>query len=71
MTPPKESTNNFIHTLEGIQGKWYIDHEMCIATTEWKRLQHNFVVALSFEHENSNINSTLKLIHGMIFTDET
>jgi hypothetical protein len=36
-------------------------------TTEWTRLQHNFVVTLLFKHENSNIDSTMKLIRGVIF----
>jgi hypothetical protein len=43
---------------------------MCRGNTEWTRLQNNFVVTLSFEHENPNIDSTLNMIWGMIFIDE-
>jgi hypothetical protein len=39
-------------------------------TTEWSSLQKNFIVTSLFEHENPNMDSTLKLIEGMIFTDE-
>jgi hypothetical protein len=64
MTPPEEWPHHFIHTLEGIPGNWYIDQEMHRGTTEWTGLQQNFVVTFSFEHENPNIDSTLKLIQG-------
>ena len=57
--------------MEGIPGNWYIDQEMCRGTTEWTRLQQNFVVTFSFEHENPNIDSVLKLLRGVIFFDET
>jgi hypothetical protein len=70
MTPPEEWPHHFIHTLEGIPGNWYIDQEMRRGTTEWTGLQQNFVVTFSFEHENPNIDSTLKLIWGVIFIDE-
>jgi hypothetical protein len=33
MTPVEEWTHHFIHTLEGIPGKWYIDQEMRRGTT--------------------------------------
>jgi hypothetical protein len=39
--------------------------------TEWKTLQKKFVVKFSFENENLDIDSSLKMIHGMIFTNET
>jgi hypothetical protein len=70
MTPPEEWTHNFIHTLKGIRRNWYIDQNMHRGTTEWTSLQQNFVVAFSFEHENPNIDSALKLIQGMIFINE-
>jgi len=37
---------------------------------EWTTLQKNFVVIFSFEHENPNMDSTLKHIRGVIFVDE-
>jgi hypothetical protein len=37
---------------------------------KWTTLQQNFVVTFSFEHENPNIDSTLKNIKGVIFIDE-
>jgi hypothetical protein len=43
---------------------------MCRGTTEWTTLQQNFVVTFSFEHENPNMDSTLKTIKGVIFIDE-
>jgi hypothetical protein len=66
MTPSEEWPHHFIHTLEGILGNWYIDQEMRRGTTKWTRLQQNFVVTFSFEHENPNIDLALKLIHGVI-----
>jgi hypothetical protein len=62
MTPLDEWTCPFIHIMEGILGNWYIDHEMRKGTIEWTNLQQNFVVTFSFEHENPNMDSTLKLI---------
>jgi hypothetical protein len=43
---------------------------MCRGTTEWKTIQQNFVVNLSFEYENPNIDSTLKHKRGVIFINE-
>jgi hypothetical protein len=70
MTPPEEWPHHFIHILEGIPGIWYIDQKMHIGITEWTSLHQNFVVTFSFEHEYPNIDSTMKLIHGMIFINE-
>jgi hypothetical protein len=70
MTPLEEWPHHFIHTLEGIPGNWHIDQEMCRITTEWIGLQQNFVATFSFEHENPNIDSMLKLIWGVIFVYE-
>jgi hypothetical protein len=39
-------------------------------TTKWIILQQKIVVTLSFEHEKTNIDLALKLIHGMIFFEE-
>jgi hypothetical protein len=39
-------------------------------TAEWTVLQQNFTVTFSFEHENPNIDSTLKQIRGVIFIKE-
>jgi hypothetical protein len=66
----EEWPHHFIHTMEGIPMNSYIDHEMYRGIVEWIGLQQNFVVTLSFEHENPNIDSTLKLIRGVIFFDE-
>jgi len=63
-TPPKEWPHHFIDTLEGIPGNCYTDQEMHKGTTKWTRLQHNFVVTFSIEHENPKIDSTLKMIRG-------
>jgi hypothetical protein len=70
MTPQEEWPHHFIHTLKGIPANWYIDQEMYRGTIEWTTLQHKFVVNFSFEHENPNIDSTLKLIQGVISIDE-
>jgi hypothetical protein len=36
----------------------------------WTTLQQNFTVTFSFEHENPNIDATLKKIRGVIFIKE-
>ena len=33
----------------------------------WTIIQQNFTVTFSFEHENPNIDATLKKIRGVIF----
>ena len=48
----------------------YVDLELHRGTAKWKALQQNFIVTFSFEHENPNIDSSLKLIWGMILIDE-
>jgi hypothetical protein len=70
MTPPEEWPHHFVHTLEGIPTNWYTDQELCRGTTNWTVLQQNFTVTFSFEHENPNIDSTLKQIRGVIFIKE-
>jgi hypothetical protein len=65
MTPPKEWSHHFIHTLEGIPTNWYIDQELRRGTTNWTISQQNFTVTFSFEHENPNIDSTLKKLRGV------
>jgi hypothetical protein len=70
MTPLEEWPHHFIHTLEGIPTNWYVDQELCRGTAEWTTLQQNFIVTFSFEHENPNMDSTLKQIRGVIFIQE-
>jgi hypothetical protein len=70
MTPPEEWPHHFIHTLEGIPVNWYTDQELRKGTTTWRTLQQNFTITFSFEHENPNIDATLKRIRGVIFIKE-
>jgi hypothetical protein len=70
MKPPKEWPHHFVHTLEGIQENWYMDHELHKGTMSWTVLQHNFTIDFSFEHENPNIDATLKQIRWVIFIKE-
>jgi hypothetical protein len=70
LTPPKEWPHYFVHTLEGIPANWYTNQELRRATTTWTELQQNFTVTFSFEHENPNIDATLKMIRGVIFIKE-
>jgi hypothetical protein len=70
MTPPEEWPHHFIHTLKGIPKNWCVDQELHRETVEWTTLQQNFIVTLSFEHENPNIDSTLKQIRVVTFIDE-
>jgi hypothetical protein len=70
MIPPEEWPHHFVHTLEGIPTNWYTDQELYIGTMSWTILQQNFTVTFSFEHENPNIDATLKKIIGVIFIQE-
>jgi hypothetical protein len=70
MTPPDEWPHHFIHTLEGIQENWYVDQELCRGDAKWTMLHQKFTVTFSFEHDNPNIDSTLKQIRGVIFIKE-
>jgi hypothetical protein len=64
------SDNKFIHTLKGILANWYVDRELHKGIAEWTKLQQKFIVTFSFEHENPNIDSTVKQIRGVIFIKE-
>ena len=67
MTPLKEWSHHFVHTLEGIPTNWYTDQELRRGTTNCTILQQKIIVTFAFEHENPNIDSTLKQIRGVIF----
>jgi hypothetical protein len=66
----REWPRHFIHTLEGIPTNWYVDQELSRGTAEWTTLQQNFIVTVSFEHENPNMDLSLKQIRGVIFVDK-
>jgi hypothetical protein len=70
MKPLEEWPHHFISTLEGIPTNSYVEKELRRGTTEWTTLQNNFIVTFSFEHDNPNIDSTLKKIRGVIFIKE-
>ena len=70
MTPQEEWPHNFVHTLEGIPENWYTDQELHRRNSSWIVLQQNFTITFSFEHENPNIDATLKQIRGVIFIKE-
>jgi hypothetical protein len=66
----EEWTHHFVHTLEGIPTNWYMDQELHKGTMSWTILQQNFTITFSFEHENPNIDATLKKTRGVIFIKE-
>jgi hypothetical protein len=70
MTPPEEWSHHFIHTLEGIPGNWYTNQEMRKGTKTWVTLQQKFTITFSFNHENPNMDVTLKRIRNVIFIEE-
>ena len=70
MTPPEEWPHHFIHTLKGIPANWYTNQELRKGTMTWMTLQQNFTITFSFEHENPNIDATLKWIRAVIFSKE-
>jgi hypothetical protein len=70
MTPLEEWPHHFIHTLEGIPTNWYKDQELCKGTTTWRTLEQRFTVTFLFEHENPDIDATLKWIRGVIYIKE-
>jgi hypothetical protein len=70
MTPLEEWPHHFIHTLEGIPTNWYVDQELHRGIAKWIALQQKFIVTFSFEHENPNMDSTLKQIILVIFIQE-
>jgi hypothetical protein len=70
MMPLEEWSHHFIHTLEGIPANWYMDQEMRKGTKTWVTLQQNFTITFSFDHENPNIDMTLKWIRNVIFVEE-
>jgi len=55
--------------LEGIPRNWYIELEVCRGTVNCEDLQQKFVIIFSFEHENPEIDTTLKLIKVRIFEE--
>ena len=71
MMPPEEWFHHLSHTLEGIPTNWYIDQEMRKGTKTWVTVQHNLTFTFSFEHENPNIETTLKWIRDVIFITES
>jgi hypothetical protein len=70
MTPSEEWPHHFIHTLEVIPANWYTDQELHKGTVTWKTLERNFSITFSFEHENPNIDKSLKWIRGVIVIKE-
>jgi hypothetical protein len=62
---PRGMASSFCTYLRG-----YTNQELRRGTSSWTVLQQNFTVTFSFEHENPNIDTTLKQIRGVIFIKE-
>jgi hypothetical protein len=43
--------------------------ELCREIANWEELQQNFVITFSFEHENPEIDTSLKLVKERIFEE--
>jgi hypothetical protein len=69
LVPPEEWPHHFIHTLEGIPRNWYTELELRRETANWEEMQQNFVITFAFEHENPEIDTTLKLVRDRIFEE--
>jgi hypothetical protein len=52
MTPEKEWTHRFIHTLEMIPNNWYLELEMHRDVADWDYMTQRFRVTFTFEHES-------------------
>jgi hypothetical protein len=66
---PKECPYHFIHTLEGISRNWYTEMEQRKETTNWDDMQQKFLITFAFEHENLEIDTTLKVVREIIFEE--
>jgi hypothetical protein len=63
-----EWSHRFIHTLDTIPRKWYLELEMCREKEAWEGLVQRFKVTFTFEHESPSIKSSLQTILTKIFS---
>jgi hypothetical protein len=59
LVPKQEWAYLFIHTLDTIPKKWYLELEVCKETTNWEDLTLNFKVTFSFEYEAPSVDTNL------------
>jgi hypothetical protein len=55
--------------LEGIPRNWYTELEQFRETTSWEEMKKNFVITFAFEHDNLEIDTTLKLVSDRTFEE--
>ena len=60
----------FIHTLDTIPKKWYLELEMHRETVNWDQLIQRFKVTFTFEHESPLLDEALQAIRTKIFLEE-
>jgi len=57
----------FIHTLDVIPKKWYLETELRHGTTDWDEMKESFFLMFSFEVGFTGIDEAFQEIKASIF----
>lgn len=69
--PYQEWVHGFIHTLETIHKKWYLEIELRHGIVNWASMVYGFILTFNFEENFPYIDLALETVKKRIFENVT
>jgi hypothetical protein len=67
--PKEQWVHKFINTLDTTPINWYLQEELCLATTNWYGMTQNFIATFLFEIQYPTIDQALQIIRQKVFEE--
>jgi hypothetical protein len=61
--------HNFINTLDTMPINWYLQEELCLATSDWYNMTQNFVATFSFESQYPSVDQAIQVVIHKLFEE--
>jgi hypothetical protein len=67
--PKEQWVHKFINTLDTTPINWYLQSELCLATTYWYDMTQNFIATFLFEIKYPTVDQALQITRQKVFEE--
>jgi hypothetical protein len=67
--PQEQWVHKFISTLDTTPINWFLQEKLCLITTDWESMTHNFVTTFLFERQYPTVDQVLHIVRQKLFEE--
>jgi hypothetical protein len=67
--PREKWVHRFINTLDTTPINWYLKAELCLVTSKWEGMIHNFIITFLFDSEFPSVDQALQMMRHKVFEE--